>query len=201
MINTSTPSLSLTYYKTDTQSIPSAPLPDGYEFVFYRDGDEQAWAEIEVSVGQFSSIEEGIKTFRSEFLKNQTLLPYDRVLFVKSPDGELVATCSLWNGSFLGEVRQRLHWLAVKDTHAKKGIARALLCRLMQLYTELGYEGFLYLLTSSRYYPAIRIYRKLGFVEYLGPRSLSSRLTDEEFVAQAKQAKQIVDERLSASSS
>ena len=197
MIDHATPSIPLTYYKTDTKSFPSVSLPDGYEFVFYRDGDEHAWAEIEVNVGQFQSIDDGIKTFRSEFLENQTLDPHDRILFIKASNGELVATCALWNGCFLGEVRQRLHWLAIKDTHAGKGLAKALLCRLLTLYNELGYEGFLYLLTSSRYYPAIRIYRKLGFAEYLGPRSLSSRMTDEEFVKQALNAKAIVDERLS----
>lgn len=196
MIDKSTPSLPLTYVKTDTKNYPHPTLPDGYEFVFYRDGDEEKWVEIEMSVGQFSSMEEGMKTFRKEFLENQSLDPHERMLFVKAPDGEYVATCTLWNGNFLGEIRQRLHWLAIKDGHSGRGIAKALLCRLLTLYNDLGYEGFVYLLTASRYYPAIRIYRKLGFTEYLGPRSLSSKMTDEEFVTEARKAKQIVDDKI-----
>ena len=197
MIDKSTPSLSLTYVKTDTGCFPASPLPKGYTFVFYRAGDEVRWAEIEQSVGQFDTVEQGLSTFRREFLENQRLKPEDRMLFVKAPDGEYVATCSLWDGEFLGEIRQRLHWLAIKDSHSGKGIAKALLCRLMTLYGALGYEGFLYLLTSSRYYPAIRIYRSLGFSEYLGPRSLSRSLCDEEFTKKAIEAKEIVDQKLS----
>ena len=196
MIDHNTPNIPLTYYKTDTKCVPAHTLPDGYEFVFYRNGDEEKWVEIEMAVGQFDSAEKGMKTFRKEFLENPSLDLRQRMLFVKAPDGEYVATCTLWNGNFLGEIRQRFHWLAIKDSHSGLGIAKALLCRLLTLYNDLGYEGFVYLLTASRYYPAIRIYRKLGFVEYLGPRSLSSHMTDEEFATEARRAKQIVDEKI-----
>lgn len=199
MIDKSTPSLPLTYYKTDPDRHSDAPLPEGYEFVFYRDGDEVHWAEIEMSVGQFDSLEKGLNTFSKEFLGNQSLDLRERMLFVKAPDGEYVATCTLWNGDFLGEDRQRLHWLAIKDSHSGRGLAKALLCRLLTLYCDLGYtDRFVYLLTSSRYYPAIHLYRRLGFTEYLGPKSLSRSLSDEDFVAEAFKAKAIVDEKLSA---
>ena len=199
MIDKSTPSLPLTYYKTDPENHPATPLPEGYEFVFYRDGDEERWAEIEMAVGQFDSLEKALGTFSKEFLEGQNLDPRERMLFVKAPSGEYVATCALWDGDFLGETRQRLHWLAVKDSHSGLGLARALFCRLLTLYGQLGYtDRFVYLLTSSRYYPAIRLYRGLGFVEYLGPRSLSKGLSDEEFTAEAYRARAIVDEKLSA---
>lgn len=197
MIDKTTPSISLIYCLRDPQTVPRFPLPEGYEFVFYRPGDERAWAEIECSVGQFSSIEEGVATFRREFTENQRLDPRDRMLFVKAPDGQYVATCTLWDGEFLGEIKQRLHWLAIRDSASGKGIAKALLSRLITLYEELGYtDRFLYLLTSSRYYPAIRIYRQLGFTEYTGPRSPSPKLSDEEFTKRTREGIRIVNEML-----
>lgn len=182
--------------KTDTESYPRRTLPDGYEFVFYKQGDEQRWAEIETDVGQFSSIDAGIECFMREFVKGHNLDPRERVLFVRSAEGEYVGTASLWNGKFLGEERQRIHWVAVKDRHAGKGIASALLSRLMDLYCELGYGGFIYLLTGTRNYPAVSIYRKFGFTEYTGERSLSSSLSDEKFAAQTQKAIAIINERI-----
>lgn len=196
MIDKSIPHYPLYMTKTDTKNYPRRTLPDGYEFIFYRQGDEQRWAEIETDVGQFLSVEKGIESFKSSFLVGQTLDASERVLFVRSADGEYVGTASLWNGRFLGEERQRIHWVAVKDKHAGKGIASALLCRLMDLYGELGYGGFIYLLTGTRNYPAVNIYRRFGFIEYYGPPSLSSSLNDGDFLAQTQTAVSIINEHI-----
>ncbi len=182
--------------KTDTESYPCRTLPDGYEFVFYKQGDERRWAEIETEVGQFSSIDAGIECFMREFVNGHNLDPRERVLFVRSAEGEYVGTASLWNGKFLGEESQRIHWVAVKDRHAGKGIASALLSRLMDLYCELGYGGFIYLLTGTRNYPAVAIYRKFGFTEYTGERSPSVKLTDGEFAKQTEKAIEIINSYL-----
>lgn len=196
MIDKSIPYYPLTMYKTDTECYPRYDLPQGYEFVFYQKGDEAAWAKIECAVDQFSSVEKGIECFMREFVDGQNLDPENRMLFVKDEKGEYVATASLWNGDYLGEECQRIHWVAVKDECAGKGIAKALLTRLMDLYHELGYGGFIYLLTGTRNYPAVGIYRRFGFVEYMGPRSLSDELTDEQFVRQTETAVALVNERL-----
>ena len=196
MIDKSIERYPLTLCKTDTQNYPRVDLPDGYSFVFYRAGDEKKWAEIECSIGQFESIEKGIECFKKEFLINQELVPEERMLFVKDENGEYVATAALWDGLFLGQNYQRVHWVAVSDKCAGKGIAKALLCRILDLYNELGYSGFIFLLTATWYYPAISIYRKFGFSEYCGEKSLSSKLTDEEFRVQNEKAIAIVDQKL-----
>ncbi len=196
MLDKSIPHYPLTMNKTDTKNYPRHALPDGYEFVFYQKGDEVKWAEIETDVGQFSCVEKGIECFMRDFVNGQNLDPRERMLFVKSADGEYVATASLWNGKYLGEECQRIHWVAVKDKCAGKGIAKALLTRLMDLYNELGYCGFIYLLTGTRNYPAVSIYRKFGFAEYRGARSLSVNLTDEQFAEQTENAIGIINERI-----
>ena len=196
MIDKSIPYYPLTMIKNDTKNYPRHTLPDGYEFVFYNKGDEVRWAEIETDVGQFSCVEKGIECFMRDFVDGQNLDPRERMLFVKSSDGEYVATASLWNGKYLGKECQRIHWVAVKDKCSGKGIAKALLTRLMDLYNELGYDGFIYLLTGTRNWHAVSIYRKFGFAEYIGERSPSSRMTDAEFTEQTQKAVEIINKML-----
>ena len=193
MVDKSIPYYPLTMVKEDTENYPRYDLPAGYKFVFYQNGDEKHWAEIEADVAQFSSVEKGIECFNREFLEGQDLEPEKRMLFVVSPDGEYVGTASLWNGLFYGEKKQRIHWVAVKDSHSGKGIAKAMLCRLMDLYCELGYSGFIYLLTGTRNWHAVTLYRKFGFSELISDRSPSSRTTDAEFAENTTKAIEIIN--------
>ena len=190
------PYFPLTLIKTDTENYPRRSLPEGFRFVFYRAGDEWHWAEIERSLGQFETREEGVACFFREFIEGQRLRPEERMLFVVDEEGEYVATVALWDGNLLGEYRQRMHWLAVKDKVAGRGIAAAMVSRVLDLYNSLGYRGFLYLLTATWYYPAISVYRKFGYAEYRGDVSLVSGLSDEEFKEQNEKAIAAVEERL-----
>lgn len=167
--------------KTDTENYPRYTLPEGYRFRFYAAGDEKAWAALECSVGQFETEEAALACFSREFLENQSLRPEERMLFVLDPAGKAVATAALWDGDFLGRIEQRLHWVAVSDECAGKGIAKAMLTRLLDLYNALYEGGFLYLRTGTWNYPAIGIYKKLGFMPYLGTRSPFKDLSDEDF--------------------
>ena len=118
------------------------------------------------------------------------------MLFVRDAAGKAVATASLWNGMFLGKECQRVHWVAVSDACAGKGIAKALISRVLDLYNELGYKNFIYLLTATRYYPAIGIYRHFGFSEYRGPVSPEKKYSDEEFCKKTEVGIAIVNEKL-----
>lgn len=196
MIDKSVPSIPLTMFKQDASQYPRHTLPQGYEFVFYRPGDEVHWAEIEASVGQFADVEAGLASFHREFVPEKAAMLPARMLFVKDAEGDYVGTATLWYGKFLGVEYPRIHWVAVKDKCAGRGIAKAMLTRLFDLFFELGFTGMIYLLTGTRNYPAVGIYRKFGFVEYAGPKSLRESMTDEEFTAQAAQAIRIVNEKL-----
>ena len=130
MIDKSVEFYSVILYKKDVGNRPSFELPEGYFFDFYKDGDELFWAEIEVSLGQFETIEEGIACFKREFLSDERLDPHKRVLFVKDGTGMAVATASLWVGEHLFSELPRFHWLAVSDECAGKGIAKANIKRI-----------------------------------------------------------------------
>ena len=196
MIDTSIPYYPLVMHKTDANNYPKYELPDGYRFEFYKDGDAEKWSEIQTAVGSFGSVEVGTEVFLRDFVNGQVLDARERVLFVVAPDGEYIGTAALWDGDEYGKRYQRLHWVAVKDTHAGKGIAKAMLTRLFDLYNELGYCGFIYLTTGTRNYPAVKIYEKFGFELYRGERSLFRDLTDEEFVDRNVKAIALLDKML-----
>ena len=196
MIDKSLPRYRLWLYKTDTKNYPKHELPSGYSLEFYKKGDEIHWANLELSIGQFESLEEALQAFYKSFVHGQTLIPEERIIFVKDNSGDYVATCSLWDGDFLGKRCQRLYWLAVSDKCVGKGIAKALVCCVLDLYNQLGYEDFIYLATGTWYYRAISIYKKFGFIEYDGERSLIEDMRDEDFANQNREAISFVNTKL-----
>ena len=196
MIDKSLPLYSVLLYRTEIQNYPHHALPEGYSFAFYQKGDEIKWAELERSLGQFETVAEGVECFEKEFLSDERLHPEDRMLFVKDAHGEIVATCALWEGDHFGETKGRFHWLAVSDACAGKGIAKALFSRIFALALEMGYRDMLYLLTGTRYYPAIGMYLKMGFSFYRGERSPFRKLTNEQFKERNEMAIAMIEERL-----
>ena len=136
---------------------PRYCLPEGYSFDFYKAGDEAEWARLECELGQFENKDRGINCFKNEFLINQRLDPEKNVLFIKNSEGRIVATGALWDGDFLGKRLRRIHWIAVSDECRGKGIAKALISRIMEMNSELGSGEPMYLWTGTRYYPAVAI--------------------------------------------
>ena len=196
MIDTSIPYYPLVMHKTDAFNYPKYELPEGYKFVFFQDGDEIKWSEIQTAVGSFGSVETGVKVFNDSFVDGEILDAKERMIFVVAPDGEYIGTAALWDGDEYGKRLQRIHWVAVKDEHGGKGIAKAMLSRLFDLYNELGFCGFIYLTTGTRNYPAVKIYERFGFELYRGERSLFPDLSDEEFVKRNTVAIELLNKML-----
>ena len=196
MIDKSIESIGVMMYKTDTNNYPKYSLPEGYYFEFYKKGDENNWAQIEMSVGQYDTKEEALSGFERSFIQDQNLILEERMLFVKDLEGNAVATASLWNGFYLGEECQRIHWVAVMDKCAGLGIAKAMLTKLMDLYNELGYYGFIYLSTGTRNFPAISIYRKFGFIDYHGEVDPRSNVKSEAYYIRNEKAFEIINSKI-----
>ena len=95
-------------------------------------------------------------------------------------EGKVVATASLWNGDTFGETLHRIHWVAVHPEHHGKGLAKALLTKLMTLYNQLEYQGVIYLVTQTWSYKAINIYEKFGFTPYKGIKPINWYYDDYE---------------------
>jgi len=193
-------SLTLRYLimtKTDTDAFPKFDLPEGYTFKMYEKGDENLWADIEISVGQFSNREDAIRMFNCEFVDGHNLALNERIVFVLDKGKKAVATGALWNGLFNGKTEQRLHWIAVDDSCKGKGIAKALVSKLLTLYGDLGYQGFIYLITETWCYSAVNIYTKFGFKPYLTNNPVPDFvLSDEDFVKDTSQGWKQVESKI-----
>lgn len=197
MLDKSVPLCFIIMCKTDTENYPRYELPEGYSFSMYKDGDELEWAQLEVSVGQYDCAEKGLECFRREFVEGHNLPLSERMLFVRDKDGKVVATGTLWNGIYLGKERQRLHWIATDESCKGKGIAKAMVTRLLDIYNDLGYKGFIYLITESWCYSAVNIYRKFGFKEYVGKNPVEEfDMSDEEFQKQNELGIRLISEKI-----
>ena len=75
--------------------IPNPLLPHEFIFSFFKLGDEQSWAEIETSVGEFDDVNYALKYFEENYIINLDMLE-QRCLFVENREGIKVATITNW---------------------------------------------------------------------------------------------------------
>jgi len=147
--------------------IPEYPLPEGFKFVFYKEGDEHEWARIETSVDEFDNEFAALLRFKEDFM------PYlgelcRRCVFIETQSGEKVATATAW-WSFidLGRgVRARyawLHWVSVADGFQGLGLGKAITSYITNLLKEIEGDVDFYLSTQTWSYKAINIYKQFGW--------------------------------------
>lgn len=183
MLDKSIPHIGVLMDKYDTLIYPKYELPAGYAFCNYQNGYEHFWSALQFSVEQTDSLEEAEEIFRNEFQsKPDDMLK--RCIFIKDYEGNIVATASLWFGYHFGRELQRIHWVAVSQRHQRKGLAKALLTKLFELYNELGYSEYIYLTSQTWSYKALNIYMEFGFKPYLGKKPInweSVNLTSGKF--------------------
>lgn len=197
LLDKSLPRFLIALEKPDGFRYPRYELPKGYTAHLYEEGKgyEDAFARMEVACGQMVDFQTGLDTFRRNFLENPAfpdLDPRQRCLFVRAPGGQIMATCSMWMGTDLSATpRPRMHWLIVGDGHEGKGVARALVTKMLDLHASLNEGEYLYLNTATWNYQAIGIYLGFGFVPYAGKKPLSSpfvKMTEEEWRKQDQAA-------------
>ncbi|NLC96305.1 MAG: Cof-type HAD-IIB family hydrolase [Erysipelotrichaceae bacterium] len=131
-----------------------------YSFEFYKDEYKVLWIDLLVKVNEFLDKESATKYFDETFLNKEET--YKNMLFVLY-EGNIVGTCSLWEGYHFGERRYRAHWMAVDPDHQGKRLAKALLHKIIQLYNNMGTNIPLYLSTSDQNIIAIIMYKSVGF--------------------------------------
>lgn len=191
--------------KEDGDVYPRYELPKGYTAHMWEPdrGYEEAFARMEVACGQYGDFNSALKTFNSQFIHNTTfpdLDPRERCLFIKAPTGEIMATCSMWMGTDLcATPRPRMHWLIVGGGHEGKGIARALVTKMLDLHAKVDSEKYLYLNTTTWSMHAINIYLQFGFKPYYGKKPLSKcfeEMSEEEWAKQNEYYWNAVNERI-----
>ena len=141
--------------------IPS--LPEEFHFRMYEKGDEIGWADLEVSVKEFSSREEALSYFHKVFSPHADLLS-KRMCFIVDQNDQIAATASAWFKEENGRRFPLVHWVSVSPNVQGKGLGSAIVKYVLSLFQDLepdGKEVFLHTQTWS--HKAIYMYYKYGF--------------------------------------
>ena len=142
--------------------IPDYPLPEGFKYALYKDGDETSWAKLEASVEEFDSEFAALLRFKEEFLPYKDEL-YRRCLFIENEQGEKVATANAW-WSYIDDGRHPwLHWVSVAPEYQGLGLGKAITSRVTQLLLEIEGDVDFFLSTQTWSYKAINIYKQFGY--------------------------------------
>ena len=138
------------------------PLPEGYKFSLYNEGDEKSWAAVETSVLEFGSEFAALLHFNEKFMPFIGELRR-RCLFIESESGEKIATAMAWWDEINGCRHPWLHWVGVKPRYQGLGLGKALISRVTELMIELDGDVDFYLHTQTWSYKAIEIYKTQGY--------------------------------------
>lgn len=139
------------------------PLPEGYSFAAYKDGDEQHWAKLECGVGEFSTTEDAYAYFDRVFLAHRECL-YDRMYFILDPNGNYVATTTAWFKDDEHRHYAVLHWVCVDQSQQGKGLGNCMVSYVLSKFPLVEpNETEIFLHTQTWSYPAISMYYKMGF--------------------------------------
>ena len=138
-------------------------LPAGYHYETYRDGDRDAWIEIEKSAKEFNTWEQGLDAWKRYYAEHTDELP-GRMVFVVNEHGEKVATATAFYD--IRGIDQSgdgwLHWVAVRREDQGKGLSKPLISHAIQIMKRLGYS-FAKIPTQTTTWLAVKVYLDLGF--------------------------------------
>jgi len=138
------------------------PLPEGFSMHYYNSGDEQSWAEIETSVGEFESVEQGKECFK-HYLNNLDELKKRQVYIVDESTGKYVATATAWFGKKGNDDIGVVHALSCLPQYQSKKLGKIAASYLMDCFYRLMPGKEIWLDTQTWSYKAIGIYLNLGF--------------------------------------
>lgn len=140
-------------------------LPDGYKFVYFNDGDEKDWVEIEMSAGEFLSFEEGIEAFNYYYGEHYEELK-KLCIFIENQNGEKVATSTAFYLDIPeSDVTGNVHWVSVKKEYQGKRLSKPLISETLKQMKKLGHKKTL-LHTQTHTWLAVKVYLDMGFEPY-----------------------------------
>ena len=172
------------------------PLPAGYHYETYRDGDRDAWIAIEKSAKEFNTWEQGLDAWKRYYAEHTDELP-GRMVFVVNEHGEKVATATAFYD--IRGIDQSadgwLHWVAVKREHQGRGLSKPLISHVIQIMKALG-QTHCKIPTQTTTWVAVKVYLDLGFrpieKNLINSRDgwrIIKRLTDHPALAELEAAK------------
>ena len=144
-------------------------LPKGCHIRPFAPEDQSCWVELQSSTGVYGRVSSEL--FKREF-GDRNPDHAERIMFAEVA-GEAVGVSAAWYpGPDVSASTGRVHWIAIKPSHQRRGLGRALVVTTLWRLHELGYASA-YLTTGSENLPAINLYRSLGFEPF--PRTAEER--------------------------
>ena len=148
--------------RENLDSLPPAGLPPGYKFRMFKKGNEEEWAEIETSAGEFKTRDAALERFQKEFGAFTDEME-ERSVFIVTGNGEYIGTSTAWyNKEFRDGTYGRLHWVGIHARHQGKGLGKPLVAQSMRILAQ--YHKKAYLTTQTTSAIAIKIYLDFGFI-------------------------------------
>jgi len=164
MLDKSVPFHTVIMTRPDLLPLPPAPeLPEGFSYCLYQPGDDIHWARLEISVDEFSSEDSALSYFANTFAPHPKMLA-ERMVFIKAPSGDLIATATAWVGQSDGTPFAQLHWVSVHPDFQRKRLGYAVVAKALSVFPLLEPAGDIWLSTQTWSHPAIDLYLSLGFV-------------------------------------
>ena len=158
---------SLPYYNIIMKREKGTPLPEpklnpGFYFSCYSAGDEEAWAKIECSIGEFDTPEDALQYFKEKYFPDQALLSL-RMLFIQDRNKEKIATLTNWWDMTGTEKTPSLNWIGVKPDFQGLGLGKAIIFEGLRQMISIEGDVDVFLHTQTWSYRAVNIYLNAGF--------------------------------------
>lgn len=147
--------------RCDAPQHTQVTLPEGFYFDTYRDGDDEAWARMELYAGDFKTYEIALGYFRSAYLTQREKLK-KRLVQIRNPQGESVCSCIAWKSFRNQYPAAALQWLVTAEGYEGLGLAKAVVFETVNRYRQLG-DAPIWLHTQPWSYKAIWLYYQAGF--------------------------------------
>ncbi len=151
-------------------------LPEGYAIRTYQPGDEDAWAELEFSIGDFADAASAREKFVQTYLADPQRAA-ERVFFLTAPDGHIAGSVIAWENERCGMTVPAIHWLVVQEAYQRMGLGRALCQHALRFLRRIDNAKPVYLHTQPWSWKAILLYISLGFK--LQPRDTFAAYTND----------------------
>ena len=140
------------------RDIPESPrLPDGYDLHLFGPADKLSSLATTLTAAFEESWDEA--RARSVLTENRDVL----AVYVVTHGGAVVATASSQYLPDRFPSSGRVHWVGTHPGHTGRGLASALLSRVLQDFIERGHRDAV-LETQDFRLPAIRTYLRFGFL-------------------------------------
>ena len=162
MLDKSIPYCNIIMKRESQSGFEEVPLPEGYSFLPFEDGDEIHWAKIETAVGEFENSRDAVEYFRSNYMKYEEELP-KRVFFLADSEMIKVGTITAW-WNYTGLTRNpSVHWVGILPEYQNGKLGRALINYGVKKLLDIEGCRDIYLHTQTWSYVAVWLYLKEGF--------------------------------------